>query len=509
MGIHGLSSFITNRLSKCVHNVYLKDFANLRIAIDFMGYLHSAVSIANTSTVLKSKNVVFSKHSDNQEENLTSILNSLKNYVKIFIDCNVMPVFVMDGKSPVLKTETRKNRQEDRKARLEKTEHLRNEIKESYVNGEVVSKEQIEELKKYEKHNFDISAYIQPARNLIESMGIPFIQSNTEAEKTCSMMCADGVVEAIFSKDSDCLTFGSPIIIRKFLKPQESNVKIEHYDAKNRSVSSTPQKINYKEDKNFVFCDNSNNSEEIEEKDIVVDEYEVFKKSTQSNGPICEIIVLSEILKEIEMSMLDFQKFCVMCGCDYNTDGQSSAIHRYGITTLYKNYTDVMDSISKKILDKIDSKTHKKFESRMDVVLMNIQNISEDKLKSLCEDYKIDINNISNAKIPDKIKITLENTIKICKSFDCIKMKECLELFEYRPWYKTAQIYDFENSDNSNNSEYKISEEDMLVDAMNKLEVSSGTNDTFIRELIEKYKVNNFAFLSKLNAFKTYYRIKN
>lgn len=503
MGIHGLSSFITQRLSKCVHYVHLKDFSNLRIAVDFMGYLHASVSIANSSTVAKNKNVVFTKHSDNQEENLTVILNSLKNYIKTFVDCNVVPIFVMDGKSPALKAQTRKIRYEDRKSRLEKTEQLRNEIKDSYSNGNKVSNEQIEELKKYERHNFDVSPYVLPARSLIESMGIPFIQSNTEAEKTCSLMCADGVVEAIMSKDSDCLTFGAPMVIRKFLKSTDlnNNVKIEHYDPLNQTFHSTEKKIDLKDSKQFKKCDVINNNIST----LTLSEYQLFKNSAEPKGPLCEIVVLSEVLKELDMSMLDFQKFCVMCGCDYNTDGQSSAIHRHGITTLFKCYKDIMSDIPEKILEKIDNRKHKSFESRMDVVLMNIENTHQDKLKSLCEIENMSIDNMNLNDVSSKNKTTIENTLKVCKSFDSIKLKECLEIFKFTPWFRTMELYDYLDKEQVEKFKQRPDRE-VLEEALPLLEVNS-TNDSLIRELIEKYRVNNFGFLNKLESLPIYYRI--
>ena len=518
MGIHGLSSFITHKFPKCVHYVYLKDFANFRIAIDFMGYLHASVSIANSSTVAKNKNVVFSKHSDNQEENLTVLLNSLKNYIKSFLDCNVMPIFVMDGKSPALKAETRKIRAEDRKTRLQKTEKLRNEIKNSYSNGETVSQDQIEELKKFERHNFDVSPYVLPARTLIESMGIPFIQSNTEAEKTCSLMCADGVVEAIMSKDSDCLTFGAPVIIRKFLKSSDlhamGNVKIETYDPNTRMATQLEklEKKTLNESKFKVSGNVINSMGSMSINTQSQSEYQLFKNSGESKGPLCEVVFLEEILKELNMSMLDFQKFCVLCGCDYNTDGQSSAIHRHGITTLYKSYTDIVDGISKKILEKIDSRKHKTFESRMDVVLMNIENTFQEKLKTICDSEKIPLKKLELDSVDTKLlnlssrnRIPFENTLRTCKSFKCIKLKECMEIFEYMPWFRSLELYDYLDEEQIQRFKKRPNTE-LLQEALPMLEPNP-TNDSLMFDMIQKYRLNNFGFLSKLETMKVYYRL--
>jgi 5'-3' exonuclease len=484
-----------------------------------MGYLHASVSIANSSTVAKNKNLVYSTHSDNQEENLILLLNSLKNYIKSFLDCNVMPIFVMDGKSPALKTETRKIRAEDRKSRLEKTEKLRNEIKESYSNGELVSKDQIEELKKYERHNFDVSPYVLPARHLIESMGIPFIQSNTEAEKTCSLMCADGVVEAIMSKDSDCLTFGAPVIIRKFLRRDEiqslGNIKIEYYDPIQRKTSLSEKKIDLSKSDNFKMSSGSitgsMGSMNIGNSSQSASEYQLFKNSSESKGPLCEVVFLSEILDELDMDMLDFQKFCVLCGCDYNTDGQSSAIHRHGITTLFKCYNDIMNGISKKILEKIDNRNHKTFESRMDVVLMNIENTHREKLNKMCEDEgicmeKLDMNcDMKTLRISAKNKTSFENTVRTCKSFDYIKLKECLEIFVKIPWYRSIEMYDYLDEEQVKNF-HKRPDAEVSEEALSMLDPNP-TNDSVMFDMIQKYRLNNFSFLSKLEYMPIYYRL--
>ena len=45
-------------------------------------------------------------------------------------------------------------------------------------------------------------------------MGVPVILAPGEAEAQCSLMCKDGIVDAVGTEDMDALTFGASILLR-------------------------------------------------------------------------------------------------------------------------------------------------------------------------------------------------------------------------------------------------------------------------------------------------------
>jgi len=50
-------------------------------------------------------------------------------------------------------------------------------------------------------------------RNLVKAMGFSYIQAYGEAEALCSSLAFRGYVDAVISTDSDCLAYGTPILI--------------------------------------------------------------------------------------------------------------------------------------------------------------------------------------------------------------------------------------------------------------------------------------------------------
>jgi len=87
-------------------------------------------------------------------------------------------------------------------------------------------------------------------------MGVPVIDAEGEAEATCAALCADKLVYGAATEDADCLTFGSPKLIR-----------------------------------NLFATD--------------------YKKR-----PILEID-LELVLKLLDINMDQFIEFCILSGCDY------------------------------------------------------------------------------------------------------------------------------------------------------------------------------------------------
>lgn len=49
---------------------------------------------------------------------------------------------------------------------------------------------------------------------MLKLMGIPVVQAPCEAEAQCSFMNRAGKVDAVCTEDTDCLVFGTQIMIR-------------------------------------------------------------------------------------------------------------------------------------------------------------------------------------------------------------------------------------------------------------------------------------------------------
>ena len=55
---------------------------------------------------------------------------------------------------------------------------------------------------------------VADAKELLDAMGIPWVDAPSEGEAQASVMAAEGTVKAVASQDHDSLVFGAPILVR-------------------------------------------------------------------------------------------------------------------------------------------------------------------------------------------------------------------------------------------------------------------------------------------------------
>merc|ERR1719158_1963258 len=130
------------------------------------------------------------------------------------MDAGIKPIYVFDGKAPELNLAEIAERRE-KKAEAEKNLE---EAKEAGDAAQVqkmaqrtvrVTKEQNEQAKK-----------------LLTLMGLPIVEAPGEAEACCAGLCKAGKVYAAVTEDADCLTFGTPLLIRNLLAAESAKKTI-------------------------------------------------------------------------------------------------------------------------------------------------------------------------------------------------------------------------------------------------------------------------------------------
>lgn len=136
------------------------------------------------------------------------------------LEKGIKPVFVFDGKPPELKSLELEKRRENAAQALEqekKAEDEGDEEKRIMFSKRTVrvSKEQTEEAKK-----------------LLQLMGVPIVESPSEAEAQCAELCRAGLVYATATEDMDALTFGTPVLVRHltFSEARKQPVQEFHLD---------------------------------------------------------------------------------------------------------------------------------------------------------------------------------------------------------------------------------------------------------------------------------------
>ncbi|WP_094229221.1 flap endonuclease-1 [Methanolobus psychrotolerans] len=134
--------------------------------------------------------------------NATSHLTGLFSRTSKLRDANIKPFFIFDGKAPEMKKQT-----------LEK----RKECKENAALNYEIARDQgnLEDMKKFAQGTSRITPQIlEESKKLLELMGIPWMQAESEAEAQAAFMVSRGDADLVGSQDYDVFLFGAENVIR-------------------------------------------------------------------------------------------------------------------------------------------------------------------------------------------------------------------------------------------------------------------------------------------------------
>jgi len=133
---------------------------------------------------------------------VTSHLSGLLYRTTNLVEEGVKPVYVFDGEPPELKSKTIEERRETRK---EAEMHW----KEALERGD------IEEARKYAQASSKLTdEMVKESKELLDYMGIPWVQAPSEGEAQASHMVKRGDAWAVGSQDYDSLLFGASRLVR-------------------------------------------------------------------------------------------------------------------------------------------------------------------------------------------------------------------------------------------------------------------------------------------------------
>ena len=204
MGIKNLLKFLSE-YSNIIQEKDIKTYYGKRIAIDISIIMYQVViAIRNSGSDLI-----------NSKGEICSHILGLFNKTLKFMEKGIIPIFVFDGKPPSLKRKVLDTRKNIRNKALEKLNNLEDVLSESdkikYLKRSVfISKEQTDQC-----------------RELLELMGLPYIDAPEEADSELSYLCKNNLVYAVLTEDMDILTFGSPKIIRNLTSSKTNLIEID------------------------------------------------------------------------------------------------------------------------------------------------------------------------------------------------------------------------------------------------------------------------------------------
>jgi flap endonuclease-1 len=134
--------------------------------------------------------------------NVTAHLSGLFYRSTKLIENGIKPVYVFDGKPTKLKGKTQEQRAAAKEIAKKKWE-------------KALERGELKEAKKYAQATSRLTPEMSDeSKELLDCMGIPWVQAEGEGEAQAAIMVYEGTAYAAASQDYDALLFGTPVLVR-------------------------------------------------------------------------------------------------------------------------------------------------------------------------------------------------------------------------------------------------------------------------------------------------------
>lgn len=182
---------ISNILEKKA--ISLEELSGKRLAVDAFNTLYQFLTIIRQpdgTPLMDSKG------------RITSHLTGLFYRTCNLLEKNIHPVFVFDGEPSELKARTIAGRSS---AKIEAEKQRIKALKEGDIERAGSLAQRTARL---------TSEHVKQSKQLLDYMGLPWIQAPSEGEAQCAVMAKQGLVSAAASQDYDTLLFGTPLLVK-------------------------------------------------------------------------------------------------------------------------------------------------------------------------------------------------------------------------------------------------------------------------------------------------------
>ena len=149
--------------------------------------------------------------------NITSHLSGILYRNSSMVEKDIKPIYVFDGRSSELKSDTQQKRRE-----------VRDEAEKIYK--EALKEGDTEKARKFAMRSSKLSPeIIDSSKKLLTLMGIPYVEAKGEGEAQAAYLVANGDAYAVASQDYDCLLFGAKRVVRN-LAVSSNLGNLEYYE---------------------------------------------------------------------------------------------------------------------------------------------------------------------------------------------------------------------------------------------------------------------------------------
>lgn len=173
--------------------IELSDLAGWKLAIDAYNTLYQFLAIIRGPS---------GEHLKDSNGRVTSHISGLFYRNVNLMELGIKLVYVFDGKPPDLKMQE-----------IERRSAQRRDAKDKYLKalqaGEVVQARKYAEASTVLRRDM-----VEDAKELLDAMGIPWVDAPSEGEAQAAVMASEGTVNAVASQDHDSLVFGAPVLVR-------------------------------------------------------------------------------------------------------------------------------------------------------------------------------------------------------------------------------------------------------------------------------------------------------
>ena len=173
--------------------ITFNDLKDRVVVIDAYNVLHQFLSIIRQrdGTPLKNSN-----------GEITSHLSGLFQRTANLVEAKIRPVYSFDGKPHPLKAKTIEERR--KRKELAEKEYLK-----ALEEGDMAKARS-----KAQQTSRLTDEMVQQSKELLDALGIPYVQAPCEGEAQASYMVKKGDAFAVGSQDFDCLLLGTPVLVR-------------------------------------------------------------------------------------------------------------------------------------------------------------------------------------------------------------------------------------------------------------------------------------------------------
>lgn len=216
MTITYLHPMITGDYNHILHDIPIKNLKGIKMAIDTSIIINKYRHIQSTINSVFNKSDLINK-GVNEDELAAIIISKIKDRIIKFLNDGILPIFVIDGKSHPLKVQHEGKKREDKNK--DNVNQLEQQL--AYVRNTDPSTHHlyIDELKDLYKKAYRPTGYFyNKIYEFIQATKLPCYKAKYEADQVLSYLSVNGIVDLVWSNDSDMYAYKCPYIMKDFDK---------------------------------------------------------------------------------------------------------------------------------------------------------------------------------------------------------------------------------------------------------------------------------------------------